>query len=245
MRDWLQSKVGKYFFRQEKLSLENAPNSKVETLLQISEAGFAHILAKSDAKHKILLSDIPEHALTDCAQLYSKYEKIPLACDSVNRVLLIHCLEQSSNPPEVLREAYRVLAPEAHAVITCFNPWSLWGLWRIFAGLFGAKPWRYKFISAARLKDWANVLGFELSSKTSYCYLPPIGSRRFLHFFSFIEKLAKLLHLPFAASNLIVLQKRVIPLTPLHVRWSSSKPIFDGELASPSISSRSPQSDII
>src|SRR3546814_7072469 len=31
------------------------------------------------------------------------------------------------DPPEVLREAERVLVPDGRLVISGFNPWSLWG----------------------------------------------------------------------------------------------------------------------
>jgi len=50
-----------------------------------------------------------------------------------------------------------VLMPEGHAVIACFNPWSLWGLRR---HLRGGYPWMALHQLAA-VKDWLALLGLE------------------------------------------------------------------------------------
>ena len=50
---------------------------------------------------------------------------------TTSNVVLPHVLEFEANPHQVLRESERVLIGEGHVVILGFNPWSLWGLWRL------------------------------------------------------------------------------------------------------------------
>src|SRR5450631_260231 len=88
------------------------------------------------------------------AGLRARFRDLPIASHSVDLLLLPHVLEYSVNPHQILREVQRVLMPEGHAVITCFNPWSLWGLRRLFNRAPHVYPWDAQFITLPRLKDW-------------------------------------------------------------------------------------------
>ena len=88
------------------------------------------------------------------------FRDLAIATNSADLVLLPHVLEFAEHPHQILREVARVLMPEAHVVISGFNPFSLWGFRRMFhrAGDF---PWRGRFITLMRVKDWLALLGFE------------------------------------------------------------------------------------
>src|SRR5262249_13375940 len=66
------------------------------------------------------------------AGLRARFRALPIASNSIDMLVLPHALEFSVNPHRILREVQRVLMPEGHAVIACFNPWSLWGVRRMF-----------------------------------------------------------------------------------------------------------------
>ena len=77
--------------------------------------------------------------------------------------------------------------PEGHLVLSCFNPWSLWGLKRIYSsGL--TYPWNGAFINLPRLKDWLSLLGFEIKSGKMCCYVPPFSRENWINRFAFMEK---------------------------------------------------------
>src|SRR5688572_24703977 len=78
---------------------------------------------------------------------------LPIASNSADLVLLPHVLEFAEHPHQILREAARVLMPEAHVVISGFNPFSLWG-WRRAVHRGAHFPWRGRFITLMRVKDW-------------------------------------------------------------------------------------------
>lgn len=119
--------------------------------------------------------------------LRAEFRDLPIASNSVDLLLLPHVLEFSEHPHQILREVDRVLMPEGHAVIACFNPWSLWGLRRVFARASNAYPWNGRFINLPRLKDWLALLELEITAGGMGCYLPPCRQDKWIQRFRFME----------------------------------------------------------
>jgi SAM-dependent methyltransferase len=114
-------------------------------------------------------------------------EMLPIATQSMDLVVLAHVLEFARDPHALLREVDRVMMPEGRVIITGFNPWSLWGLRQVFAERGDPYPWRGHFISLVRLKDWLQLLGFDVSAGRLGCYAPPFRNPKWLERFSFME----------------------------------------------------------
>lgn len=100
-------------------------------------------------------------------------DELPLACGSLDLVLLPHILEFAEHPHQILREAERALRAEGSLIISGFNPHSLWGMHRIIARGRGF-PWCGNFIGLSRLKDWLALLGFEVATIGFTAYVPPL-----------------------------------------------------------------------
>jgi hypothetical protein len=81
----------------------------------------------------------------------------------------------------------RVLRPEAQVVISGFNPYSLWG-WRRRFHRGEEFPWRGRFISLMRVKDWLALLGLEIIGGEMACYAPPSRQQKWLERFDFMER---------------------------------------------------------
>jgi len=114
--------------------------------------------------------------------------QLPLANQSLDLLALPHALELTVDPRHVLREAERVLRPEGQLVISGFNPLSAWGVRHRFTRRRQASaPWDARFVGLLRLKDWLQLLGFELNGGRFGCYVPPFRSRKWLERFSFLE----------------------------------------------------------
>jgi len=120
-------------------------------------------------------------------ELRAEFRDLPIASNSIDLLLLPHALEFSAHPHQILREVDRVLMPEGHAVIACFNPWSLWGLRRAFARARDTYPWNGRFINLPRLKDWLALLELEIVAGEMGCYLPPCSQDRWIQRFRFME----------------------------------------------------------
>lgn len=123
--------------------------------------------------------------ITDAAAL-------PFPAASLDLVVLPHTLELSADPHQVLREVERVLVPEGRVVVSGFNPASLWGLRQGRGrlgerlGLAGADAARLylpeagDFIGPWRLRDWLQLLGFEVESDRYGCYRPAVKTEKWL-----------------------------------------------------------------
>jgi len=98
---------------------------------------------------------------------------MPLASGSVDGVVLIHQLEFTAQPHQVIREAARVLAPEGHLLVIGFNPHSLWGLRRIVATAPATPPWSGRYLAPGRVADWMQLLGMVPRRPEGLSILPP------------------------------------------------------------------------
>jgi SAM-dependent methyltransferase len=121
------------------------------------------------------------------ADIRADFRDLPVASNSADLVLLPHVLEFSDDPHQILREVARVLLPEGHVVMACFNPWSLWGARRAF-GRGVDYPWHGRFINLPRLKDWLALLELEIDGGQMSCYVPPCRHQKWLARFGFMEK---------------------------------------------------------
>lgn len=116
---------------------------------------------------------------------------LPFAGASLDLVVLAHELEFSVTPHQVLREAGRVLAAEGSVIILGFNPYSLWACRRGRRG--GLWPWRGRAgaLSAAKVRDWLTVLGFEVQISQFGCYAPPVESSEWLNRWKWLDRIGQ------------------------------------------------------
>jgi SAM-dependent methyltransferase len=119
--------------------------------------------------------------------LRSDFRDLPIASNSADLVLLPHVLEFAEHPHQILREVARVLMPEAQVVLSDFNPFSFWG-WRRTFHQGKDFPWRGRFITLMRVKDWLALLGFEIVGGQMACYAPPSRQEKWLERFKFMEE---------------------------------------------------------
>jgi len=146
-------------------------------------------------------------------------EQLPIASDSVDVMLLSHTLEFSADPHEVLREVDRILVPEGHVVILGFNPWGWWMWWKLLLGWWGKPPWCGHFLRMNRIKDWLQLLGFEVTAVHGYFYRPPFSHKGIMNKLMFIERLGSRFWPFFSGAYCIVAKKRVTTLTAIRPRW--------------------------
>lgn len=146
-------------------------------------------------------------------------EYIPLAGDSLDVLILSHTLEFCANPHEVLREVDRILIPEGNAIIIGFNPWGLWMPWRLLLGWRKKAPWCGRFISLARLKDWLQLLGFDIVESRRFFFRPPLSHPGVMKRLQFLDKWGSRLWPFLGGAYFLVAKKRVATLTPIKPRW--------------------------
>src|SRR5918992_1345496 len=163
--DWIDTPLGRYFLEREQDYFDRA----VADVFGYN--AFQLGMPEVDLLHSSRIPLRARVAPQGPVDMRSDFRDLAIASASADLVVLPHVLEFAEHPHQILREVARVLMPEAHVVISGFNPLSLWGWRRIFSR--DDYPWRGHFITLARVKDWLALLGFEVIGGQMACYAPP------------------------------------------------------------------------
>lgn len=177
---WLQTPLGQYLLARERAYID-------KTVADIF--GYNALQIGLPELDLLRANRMPLRAIVDRgsgAGVRADATELPVVGASIDLVLLPHVLEFSENPHQILREVERVLVPDGHLVVSCFNPMSLWGMRHSF-GKRNDYPWRGRFVHMLRLKDWLALLGFEMAGGAMGCYVPPCASQKWIDRFKFMD----------------------------------------------------------
>jgi len=228
-RWYINSGAGQLLYQEEAAQLQAVlPGLFGYHLLQIGCYGSEDLLDASRINHRMIMSPhLPRDATRPV--LLGSADAIPLASESLDVVVMPHTLDYDDNPHGILREIDRVLIAEGHVVILSFNPFSLFGLWRLFAGWRGHPPWCGRFVTGFRVRDWLSLLGFDIVSSRCLFYRPPLNHERVMDKLRFIDHAGQRVLRPFGAVYMIVARKRVSTLTPIGPRWQTTRKLVTAE----------------
>ena len=220
LQAWYRTDLGQLLATREAMLLaETLPNLFGYHLLQVGRLSQEDWLLSSRVSHCAVMDFQTPQGIDDERRLFGLPDQLPIQADSMDVLVLPHTLEFSKRPHAVLREAERVLIPEGYVLILVFNPRSLWLLWRWLFGWRRKVPWCGHFLSSTRMRDWMELLGFDIVSIQGYCYRPPLKNRTLMQRFHFMERLGQRIWPMLGAGNLIVARKRVVTMTPIRPRW--------------------------
>ena len=132
---------------------------------------------------------------------------LPFENDAFDVVILFHALDLAARPHRALSEAARVLADGGRLIVTGFNPWSLWGLRRLFGR--GRAPWNAHFLNPLRVSDWLSLLDFGVTRTEFTRYRPPVRSVRVFDA-RVLRALKTLVRMPFGGVWLLKARHRTL-----------------------------------
>jgi len=123
----------------------------------------------------------------------------PWAAESLDLVVLPHTLERSADPHTCLREVERVLIAEGQVCIIGINPWSFWGRRLLRQGAqpaadglgAGEGGTTGQLIAPHRLRDWLQLLGFEVQCQRFAGWTPTWRSERWVQRWSWLDALGQ------------------------------------------------------
>jgi SAM-dependent methyltransferase len=135
-------------------------------------------------------------------------DELPLTDSAVDRVLLVHALEMSSDPAELLREAWRVLAAGGRLMAVVPNRRGLWA--RMDTTPFGqGRPYSRSQITQLLRDTWFTPTGWGEA-----LYVPPIPRGWFLRSAVAWERTGATLSAPFAGVHIVEATKQVYRAIP-------------------------------
>jgi SAM-dependent methyltransferase len=236
MTEWLATPLGRRCLTNEQRLMRHALERVFgEQLLQIGCWGARNAFLRYARTQRRALVDwqpgTPADAICDPEQL-------AVASDSIDAVLLPHTLERSASPHALLREVDRILRPDGHLIVLSFAQGGLWGT-RHLLSRRGYPAGRERAIREGRLRDWLELLSFEVGPATRYCHTLPIDGVKQLRMLPREEIAQRWLPLV-AGGYLVRAQKRVRPLTPVRVFRPARLRVVGGTLAEPTTRARVP-----
>lgn len=136
------------------------------------------------------------------AALVDEYE-LPLPDSSVDRLLLVHALEVSDDPAELLREMWRVLTPSGRMIVVLPNRRGPWA--RADNTPFGhGRPYSRSQMTQLLRETW-----FTPAAWSEVLHMPPIHSGWFLRWAAAWERFGSMIASPFAGVHIVEATKQV------------------------------------
>lgn len=234
LRTWYDGTLGRRLLEIEQRQLDAIlPNLFGYHLVQIGCLADTDMVGASRVSHRVIL-DIIDGRRSATVGVQAEPARLPIASDSVDVVVLPHTLEFEADPHQTLREVDRVLIPEGHVVILGFNPWSFWGLRRLFRRRGRATyPWCGRFRGLTRIKDWLALLGFDVVMTSGYFFRPPLHHEGVMRRLAFIEVAGARWCSMLSGAYILVARKRMLTLTPVKPRWRPRRSLIGADMPEP------------
>jgi len=130
--------------------------------------------------------------------------QLPLADNSVDRLLIVHSLEATDRPATLLREVWRVLVPEGRLMVVVPNRRSVWA--RIDATPFGyGRPYSRSQLERLLLDSF-----FTPVSWGTALHVPPVNRRFLLKWAPMCERIGRALWPAFGGVLVVEARKEVM-----------------------------------
>ena len=167
MQDWYQYPPGSLVLTWESEEATRFLKTiRGRYLVQMGgETALVHSAGSPTLYHIQLTSELTDNLLS----IQIDWQELPLLSESVDVFVLVHVLEFIDHPVKLIQEIFRVLKPEGKLFIFGFNPWSLWGLEKLFS--FKRKaPWNGKFWALEQVEGWLINFKYSISFSKTFCY---------------------------------------------------------------------------
>lgn len=216
---WYHTTLGRLFAATERVMLDRLLAGLFGYhSLALGLPGERDLLAASPIVRRYRMEIDPALTVQE-VDVWTEPARLPVAADSMDVVVVAHLLEFSADPQAVLRELDRVLIPEGHLVLLGFNPWSWWGLPRLW--LYGSQrgaPWQGACRSTRQWQMQLQSLGFDIVATHYHFYRPPLARSSWLERLAFLERWGTR-GWGCGGGYVLLAKKRVSTLTPIRPRW--------------------------
>lgn len=219
--NWLNQQLGANVLLTEKNFLS--------TLLVKNDSSIALLIGAPTQNCLLKNTNIPNQIIL--SPLINKYKhvkyiecgffELSILTGSVDLVVLPHTLEFIEFPQQLLAEACRTIKPGGNIIIMGFNPVSFWGL-KKFWQKGKTIPWSGRYLLPDTIKKWLHLNDFEFLRKDMIMFRPPIENQNLFNNLQILETIGTKSNAFFGGIYAITAKAKVVPLTPIKLRWKQS-----------------------
>ena len=208
---WYRTPLGTYLLEAEQTALSSYLKDRGgQRVLQLGGPSEASLCPNNPYLHHIRIG--PErHSVFKGPSVRASFDALPFLPQSLDVILFPHLLELISNPQQCIHQAESLLKAGGRLIILGFNPFSLWGLYKLLSSS-KSLPWDAAFITPAHIKQLLKQEGLSIQSSISLFFRPPFESAVTLDRWIITDSLGPLLWPDNGAVYLIEAQKQVAPL---------------------------------
>jgi hypothetical protein len=146
-------------------------------------------------------------------------KRLPFEDNSHDVIIILHALDYTDNPYELVREIDRIATDEAKVAVIGFNKFSIWGILKPFMNKL-SPPWILNFHSLYSVKEWFKLLGYEQDYKDTSSFFP-IPSKTFSRHLNKISFIQKIMARDLGGLYFFAFKKKIIPLTPVKLKFKN------------------------
>lgn len=169
-------------------------------------------------KHIYYVADHLINAAHEVPFILTNYKDLPFMTDSVNAIIIQHLLDFEQNPKRILKEIWRILAPEGIVILTGYNPRSLFGLTEPLKKLAETKSHNGTLLPMSKVKRLLASFGFEILKTKTFFFRPSSRNEKWQNRLAFVEIVGQFLWPTMGVVYYIVARKTTFNVTPLHVK---------------------------
>lgn len=209
---WYCSERGRYLLQTSRAAVERTLDTNFGYhLLQLGLLSDQPLMERSRISHKLFCAERGGEGI----DLVAYADELPLESDSVDTVIVHHCLEFARNPHRVLREIQRVLTPQGQLLIAAFNPVSALGVEARARGMLRDTLWQnYRPITPGRLTDWLHLLNCEVHQTFHTGSFTPFGRGRFRQWMTAADAWLAGHNVPLGGVFIVHASKQVVGMHP-------------------------------
>lgn len=210
LRQFYSSRLGRIVKKRLRhLTSARWANHETETILGIGYAPpLLRVLERNNGSTILALMPADQGAIywpvhTDNRSLLADELMPPFADNTLHRVLMLHAIEFSAKPDELLRVYWQMLAPGGRLLVIAPNSLGLWSH-------FGRSPFtRGRKFSPGKLKDLLEEAQFTLRESGTALYVPPSTGWVWVQLSGILEWLGRLLLPSFGGVIVLEAEKQI------------------------------------
>ena len=211
--NWFKSKTAKSLIAQEKIIIDKFTEDKFGYFALQLGGAFGDFLENSRITKHFFNDGVLRNICFDSSFM-------PFAEESIDLIICPHFIEQGYNK-KMFDELFRTLVPGGHLIIISFNPFSFAGI-RNFFSFSMQFPWNSKFVSMFEIQSQLKDAGFSISEAEISNYQLIFSDNNY-SFSSALEKIGSRWLPLFGNIYSLVVQKKVVSLTPIKLKWKNQK----------------------